>query len=72
MDPDGVSLTTPVSTVESTIPTTTEQTHEDAADIANPHATRAEPTGQAGRSQNPPDKLPEPLREVASDEVESR
>ena len=69
---DGISLTTPAGTVESTIATTSEQAHEEAADITNLYAARAELTRPAGTSQNPPDELPEPLREVAGDEVESR
>ncbi|KAN0082856.1 hypothetical protein V8E55_008651 [Tylopilus felleus] len=66
-----VVLTTPP--IELTIPTTTQQADDTAADIANPYATCAEPTRPAGTSRTPPDEveLPEPLWEVADDEAES-
>ena len=70
---NGVSVATPASgltPVESTIPTTSQKVHEEAADITNPYTTRAEPTRPVGTSRNPPDESPQHL-EVAGNEVES-
>ena len=44
--------------------TETQQADDAAADIANPHATCAEPTAPVGTSQNPPDQS-EPLSRVS-------
>ena len=50
-------------------PATSQQANDTAADIADPHATCAEPTTPAGTSQNPPVEPLEPLWVAAGDEV---
>jgi hypothetical protein len=60
----------PPPTVKSTISTTSQQAHDTAADIANPHATCAEPTKPAGTSRNPPvESEPPPGQSEATSQV---
>jgi hypothetical protein len=60
----------PPPTVESTIPTTSQQAHDTAADIVDPHATYTEPTKPAGTSQNPPvESEPPPGQSEATSQV---